>query len=219
MISAGNDIVSLSAIDITRTNQQKFYSKILSPEEKEFYNQPGFTNIPFENFVWLLWSIKESAYKYLKRHSPGLVFIPVKFIVTELQAPHDYSSTSFQGKQTEGTGFAGLPAFKGIIKAGDEIVYSNSLMYRELISSVVNGNEDFENINWGVKMIDRVDAGSQSVEVRAFLVDRLQTVFNVDGLVIDKKAEGIPVILKDGGEFGVAVSLSHHERWVGYCFS
>lgn len=219
MISAGNDIIALSAIDITRTKQQKFYSKILSPEEKALYNQPGFTNIPFENFVWLLWSIKEPAYKYLKRHNPGLVFIPVKFVVTELLIPQGYSITSFSGKQTEGTGFTDSPVFKGIIKVGDDTIYSCSLMYHELIFSTVNGNDHFDSINWGVKGIDEVDAGHQSAEVRAFLVDRLQKVFNVDGLVIDKNTEGAPIVLKDGKEFGVAVSLSHHEGWVGYCFS
>jgi phosphopantetheinyl transferase (holo-ACP synthase) len=218
MISAGNDIISLSAIDITRTNQQKFYSKILSPEEKEIYNQPGFTSVPFENFVWLLWSIKEAAYKYLKRHNPGVAFIPVKFVVTELHVPNDYSLTSFGGKQTEGTGFVNMPVFKGIIKVGDDTIYSNSLIYRELIFSTVNGDDDFENINWGIKIIDRVDAEYQSAVVRAFLIDRLQRFFNVDGIVIDKNTGGIPFVLKGGAEFGVVVSLSHHEEFVGYSF-
>src|ERR1700691_5688102 len=101
MISAGNDIISLNAINITRTKQEKFYSKILSPTEKELYNQAEFTTIPFENFVWLLWSIKESAYKYLKRNNPGLVFIPIKFTVKQLLIPHGYISTNFGARQLE----------------------------------------------------------------------------------------------------------------------
>ena len=35
MISAGNDIVALNAINITRTKQPRFYSKILSAAEIE----------------------------------------------------------------------------------------------------------------------------------------------------------------------------------------
>jgi len=55
MTSTGNDIVALNAIAIARTKQNRFYSKILSPSEKNLYSQAGFSKIPFENFVWLLW--------------------------------------------------------------------------------------------------------------------------------------------------------------------
>lgn len=218
MISAGNDIVALNAINITRTKRQKFYSKILSPEEKELYGQPGFTGIPFENFVWLLWSIKESAYKYLKRHSPGLVFIPVKFIVTELLIPPAYSTTNFNGTQAEGSGFAGVPVLKGKLETGAETIYSNSLIYHECIHSVVNSDDNFENINWGIKLTDSVDANRQSAEVRFFLIDRLKKRLNVTALTMDKNLMGIPIVLKDGEEITSPVSLSHHGQFVGYAF-
>src|SRR5215469_9103806 len=113
MTSAGNDIVSFSAINSARTKQQRFYSKILTTAEENIYRQPGFASIPFENFVWLLWSVKESAYKYLKRANPALIFTPVKFIVRQLDAPEQADMLSFGG-QTEQAGFCGLPTFNGI---------------------------------------------------------------------------------------------------------
>jgi phosphopantetheinyl transferase (holo-ACP synthase) len=218
MISTGNDIVSLNAINITRTKQEKFYSKTLSPTEKELYNQAEFTAIPFENFVWLLWSIKESAYKYLKRNNPNLVFTPVKFIVSQLLIPSWYTLANFEGMQIEGEGFGNIPALKSVVTFGDDTLYSASLMYRDLIVSVVNWDENFENIYWGVKLIEENDATNQSIEVRKFLIDRLQHILRLDGLVMGKTSGGIPIVLNDNEELAVAVSLSHHERFVGYSF-
>jgi len=218
MISTGNDIVSLNAINITRTKQYRFYSKILSPAEKTLYNQAAFASIPFENFVWLLWSIKESAYKYLKRIDPGLVFIPIKFEVTRLLVPSRYTFANFEGIQTEGAGFGNMPAFKGVITFGNNTLYSASLMYRELIVSVVNRDENLENIYWGVKLIEENDASYQSIAVRKFLIDRLQHILHLDGLVMGKTPVGMPVVLNGGEELAVAVSLSHHGRFVGYSF-
>jgi phosphopantetheinyl transferase (holo-ACP synthase) len=219
MISTGNDIISLNAINITRTKQEKFYSKILSPTEKELYNQAEFTAIPFENFVWLLWSIKESAYKYLKRYNPGLIFTPIKFTVKQLLIPSRYALTNFEATQIEGTGFNNIPALKGVITIGDDTFYSSSLIYRELIVSVVNDNENFENVCWGVKLIERADQEYQSTGVRGFLVEQLQEVLHLDGLQISKSSGGIPVVLKGNNELPVAVSLSHHDKLIAYSFN
>jgi phosphopantetheinyl transferase (holo-ACP synthase) len=218
MISAGNDIVSLNAINITRTKQYRFYSKILSPSEKSLYNQAEFAAIPFENFVWLLWSVKESAYKYLKRNNPELIFIPLKFVVTQLQIPSGYAFTNLENPRMEGTGFDNMPAFKGVITFGDDTIYSASLMYRELIISVINRDENFETTYWGVKLIGENDASYQSIEVRKLLIDRVQHILRLDGLVMGKTSGGTPVVLKNSEELDVAVSLSHHERFVGYSF-
>jgi phosphopantetheinyl transferase (holo-ACP synthase) len=218
MISTGNDIISLNAINIARTKQEKFYSKILSPTEKELYNQAEFASIPFENFVWLLWSIKESAYKYLKRNNPGLVFIPIKFTVKQLLIPTAYALTNFETTQLEGIGFNNIPAVKGVINIGDDTLYSNSLIYQELIVSVANSDENFENTHWGLKLINEADADYQSLAVREFMVERLQEVLHLDGLVIGKNTIGIPTVLKEGEELEVAVSLSHHDKLVAYSF-
>jgi phosphopantetheinyl transferase (holo-ACP synthase) len=219
MISTGNDIISLNAINITRTNQEKFYSKIFSPTEKELYNQAEFTTIPFENFIWLLWSIKESAYKYLKRNNPALVFIPIKFTVKQLLIPPGFTLTNFGATQLESTGFNNIPALKGVITIGTDTLYSSSLMYRELIVSVVNDDENFENVCWGIKLIERVDPEYQSTAVREFLVESLQEVLHLDGLVIGKNAIGIPTVLKEGGQLPVAVSISHHDKLIAYSFN
>jgi phosphopantetheinyl transferase (holo-ACP synthase) len=218
MISAGNDIICLKNIDITRTNQPRFYSKILTPSEKALYDKATFAALPFEVFVWLLWSVKESAYKYLKRIDNGLTFIPVKFVVTHLQLPFEYILTNLESAQIENKGFEGMPLFKAVINIGPNTLYSSSLVYTELIVSVVNGDENFEGIYWGVKAIDETGCDQQSAAVRAFLLSKLAAIFSFNELTLRKDANGIPVLLKNDRETSVPISLSHHGKFIGYSF-
>src|SRR5450756_2548986 len=125
MKSAGNDIVALRSVDKQRTSQFRFYSKILSALEQALYHQPQFTEMPFENYVWLLWSVKESAYKYLKRTFPSLVFSPIKFVIQHIKIPAGPLMTKFEGIQWENTGY-GEEFYRGKVIYGSHIFYFRS---------------------------------------------------------------------------------------------
>jgi phosphopantetheinyl transferase (holo-ACP synthase) len=218
MLSTGNDIVSLNAINKTRTNQPGFYSKILADAERVLYRELEPAGISFENFVWLLWSIKESAYKYLQRNTPGLVFSPTRFVVQRIEPPFGYATTNIESSETEGTGFGNRPVLKSVITFGSDTLYSKSFIYRELIVSVVNVNDDFGKTNWGVKFISSADPAYQSKAVRLFLLGRLNKLLQLDGLTIDKSPDGIPIVLNHDERIEIPVSLSHHDQWVAYSF-
>ncbi len=213
MISTGNDIVALKAIDIARTKQPNFYKKILSVSEKELYDQQFSGKIPLENFVWLLWSIKESAYKFLQRITPELVFSPTRTIVSQLISPANNTTIKW-----EGCGFDDDNVYTALVTFGDDTLYSCSIIDDEFIFSVVNQGDSFEYTCWGIKLIDSSDGEYQSKAVRTFLMDRLNILFPGDDLQIGKSGYGYPVILKDGIEIELPVSLAHHDRYVGYSF-
>jgi len=219
MISTGNDIVALSAIIAARTNQHKFYSKILSDSETPLYNELSLAGIPFENFVWLLWSIKESAYKFLQRHNAGLVFTPVKFVVEELRLPPAYIIEKFDAITEEGIGFNGYPALTGIIAFGEVKLHSCSLLYDKLISTVINDANDFENTCWGFKLISGTTHENQSTEVRQFLIERLKKLYGHDDFRVDKNENGCPILFKGHDETLIPISFSHHENIIGYSFN
>jgi phosphopantetheinyl transferase (holo-ACP synthase) len=214
MLSTGNDIVSLNAINVTRTKQPNFYSKILTPTENALHKQPCFANIPSEIFVWLLWSIKESAFKYLQRIDADILFTPVKFEVNGIQIPPGFNLLNFDAIELTGTGFNGVNAIKSTVKFGDYILYSNSLIYQKFVATTVNETEDFSRTHWGIKRIDSEETDIQSAEVRAFLSNNL-TDKNV---IIGKTPLGIPVLMKDNLELPIPVSLSHHEYYIAYSF-
>jgi phosphopantetheinyl transferase (holo-ACP synthase) len=103
-MSTGNDIVALALTDKDRTSRYRFHSRILSPRELELFDpvagsaihHPGGSSnhdsaaLTFHQFIWLMWSIKESAYKYGSRANPALVFAPLKIPVTQLTIREDF---------------------------------------------------------------------------------------------------------------------------------
>jgi phosphopantetheinyl transferase (holo-ACP synthase) len=218
VISTGNDIIALKTINPQRTKQERFYSKILSFSELELYYHKDYAAMPFENFVWLLWSIKESVYKYQKRNIPGLVFSPGKIIIQSIDFPKSSTVTKFGNVQYERTSFCEEEFYNCTVCFGREIFYSRSKIHDELIYTVVNNNEKFENIWWGIKFIGHTDHENQSKAVRSFVLNKLNSVFPNDNLTIKKSATGYPLLLKGTKEINIPVSFTHHGHFVAYSF-
>lgn len=217
MNSTGNDIVSLNAIDITRTRQQRFYSKILAASESILYNQYQ-DDLAFETFVWLLWSVKESAYKFLQRNNPNLVFSPTRCIVNELEIPAEYQITNSVTSIFEGVSFGNHIACKSVITVGADTLYSRSIITRNFIFSVVNRDNDFESTGWGIKHIGNTNSDNQSAEVRTFLLEKLKKELPLHQLQVHKSSHGCPVLVNGTEKIDVCVSLAHHDHWVGYSY-
>lgn len=221
MSSTGNDIIALKAVDKQRMNHIRFYSKILSDSEQAIYYRRELTEMPFENFVWLLWSVKESVYKYLKRKAPGLVFSPTKIIIQRIDPPYGRPVTKFEGTQWESSNTGSCEEFyKGIALFESRIFYFRSKIHAELISTVVNDDENFENIWWGIKLIDHPGYNNQSIAVRAFVLNKLNFLFSgdKDNLHIEKSPLGYPIVLKGAEEMKIPVSLAHHDHFIAYSF-
>lgn len=211
MISTGNDIVALNAINIARTKQSNFYNKIISATEKDLYDQQLSDKLLFENFVWLLWSIKESVYKYLQRITPELVFSPTRIIISNIYFPADQTITTLQGRD-----FLNDSVYKGTASFGPHTLFFRSIISEGFIFSVVNHADNFESVLWGVQLVDSSEPEDQSKAVRVFLMEMLKTLFPDADLQIAKSPHGYPVILKDGAEIPVPVSLAHHGHYVVY---
>jgi phosphopantetheinyl transferase (holo-ACP synthase) len=214
--SAGNDIVALNAINIQRTKDKRYYSKFLTPAEQALYRQ-ALADITFERFVWLLWSVKEAAYKYFKRHNAGLLFSPIKFEVQQLAIPADITVAHFTAiywdndHDTESN-------ITGIVSFGNKQLYFCSKLHSGLIATVVNDNEQFENVYWGFQLTEHTDNEHQSEEVIAFSLIKLKAVLGIADLDIVKSEIGYPVVLNSGTPLDVALSFAHHDRFVGYSF-
>ena len=218
MRSAGNDIVALSGIDIARTNTQKFYSKILSAEETALYNEIVPAVIPFEKYVWLMWSIKEAAYKYLKRIEPGLVFTPVKFAVKQLDVPSAHFIFDLDTAKIVKSGFGGMPVVKSRVEVGSYTVYTSSIIYTDVIVSIADSDDKFDVVHWGVRKISFTGDAMQSEEVRQFLLSRASMITGRKELIINKNSNGIPLLFDGEEEIQIPVSLAHHGEYVGYSF-
>ncbi len=202
MLGTGNDIVALGAINVERTRQTNFYSKILSPSEQQLYTalQP---HQPFENFVWLAWSVKESAYKFLQKFMPDLVFSPTRITLTRLESGFDFENTA---------------VYKGTAQFKNETLYFRCIINHDYIFSVVNFKDDFTHTQWGVKRIDSAHHTHQSSEVRELLLCDLNDLQPGNNFTINKSPHGWPIIIKDDQEISLPVSLAHHGHYVAYSF-
>ncbi len=209
MISAGNDIVALNAIDKQRTDQAAFYSKFITPSELALYNKP---DISFENFVWLLWSVKESVYKYLKRGDANLVFSPSKIKIQQIDVSDGFSNCPLQIGESIDLLYSGQALF------GSNQLYFQSSINKNFIATVVNEDVGFEQMYWGVKLIDKPDHASQSKAVRLFVLDKLNSLIIEDDLWINKHPIGYPVLLHDNQQIDIPISFAHHDRYVSYSF-
>lgn len=216
MTSTGCDIVALKAIDAARTKQQNFYSKIITPAEKGLYDSCFTDSIPLEVFAWLAWSVKESAYKFLQRLTPGFTFSPSKIILEQVTPPSLPSPVS--PSEIQQTGFDSQGVYQGTVSSGDQVLHFRSLITHDFIFSVVNIFDDFQDTYWGIKYIDTKEPAGQSESVREFILEKLDSLFPGGNLVVQKSPNGYPFVLQNGTELPVAPSFTHHDHWVAYSF-
>ena len=215
MRSTGNDIVALALVNKQRTSQFRFYSKILSVSEQKLYHQPELQQLPFENYVWLLWSVKESAYKYLKRLDPTLIFSPTNIIIQHIVIPGLSFDESVAAQWESTCEDAGL--YSGKVVHGPHTLYFRAKINEAWIASVVNDDECFDHVCWGVKSIDNAGYKYQSLEARLALINKLNGFLQGD-LRIEKSSVGYPVIVNYDEETGVPTSLAHDGYFVAYSF-
>lgn len=214
MISIGNDIIALQLTNSERTRQQRFYSKILYTEEVELYKHQISTAIAFEHFVWLAWSVKESVYKFYKRYNQQALFSPTKTIINAVKKPLKQNVFNVYN-QLEAISFKEEDCYCCEINFNSINFYSRSIINNDLIFTVVNNSNYFENIHWGIKRIDDDNYLDQSKQVRAFTSEKLNKVFLNAHLNIEKSAAGFPVIAQ---QKNIPLSFTHHGSFVAYAF-
>ncbi len=217
MTGTGNDIVALNAINIARTKQPNFYSKIISAAEKQLFDQQYSGKIAFEHFVWLFWSVKESAYKFLQRFNPDLVFSPTNTIIDALGLP-GLPASAYALNNTGVFGFDEQTTCRGSVHFKSHALYFRSVITEEFIFSAVNAADDFANTGWGINKISSNQPAAQSSEVRKLLHHRLDQLFPANTFRVKKSEHGWPVIMDGENELPVPVSFAHHDHYIAYSF-
>lgn len=216
MRSAGNDIVALGLVDKQRSHDSRFYSKILSPAEIAYYRQPACAGMAFDTFLWLCWSVKESAYKFLKRNQPDYVFSPSQIIVCYIGLA---VSTLPVCEGEHGRGYSRKEnRYAGRLTAGGTVYYFHSRIFVDLITTVVSDSESFEHVYWGYGSVADTSPVSQSIAVRSLILQKLATLLPGKKLRIRKPPAGYPVVMEGESELDLPVSLAHHGGFVGYSF-
>lgn len=209
--STGNDVVFLPATRSERTILPRFYSRILTAVEIEGFQRIATSGLPFDHYVWLCWSVKESVYKYQKRLCPELAFAPLLIEVYRLDAPG--------GDQDFYAGVvAGMPVDERHPDASRQTLYSRSLIRDGVIITVVSEDQQFTDTRWGFSVIDSPAYAEQSTAVRGLALGELSSALSRDDLRLEKDAAGCPVVMAGDRALAIPLSLAHHDRYIAYSF-
>lgn len=197
-MSTGNDIVALALTDKDRTSRYRFYSRILSRSELPLYDPLACGGLSFHSFVWLLWSIKESVYKYVSRSNSRLIFSPLKIPVSRLSYRDNF--------------------YEGMIYYEQVVLYSRSFVTSETIMTVVSDEREFSHTRWGIHSIDDAGYASQSSGVRALALNSISKIFPGAAIRVVKAPDGPPVLRADDLLPDIPLSLAHHDHYVAYSY-
>ena len=107
--------------------------------------------------------------------------------------------------------------YRAKVNFGSDILYSRSKISKDWIATVVNDDERFENVYWGIQATDDTDYYHQSKAARTLLLNKINFFFPGD-LTIKKSPVGYPVIMKVTQDMNIPASLAHHGRFVTYSF-
>ena len=216
MTSIGNDIVSLESPRSKRFAQKEYYSKIISSEEEDDFHQRLAGRLSFGNYVWLLWSIKEAAFKYFKRSDSGFLFNPLKITTENIGLKDRYSPLTINKFPIENRGFESSELLNGQVYIQGDRICTRSMIAEDFIFSVVSDETALDKIYWGIQRIDTGDYKTQSAEVRKFTMHKLKDIFPDQNFFIEKNDTGVPGIVC--GNKLYPVSFSHHEKYIAYAF-
>jgi phosphopantetheinyl transferase (holo-ACP synthase) len=186
----GNDVVDIADSDTDAGRlHPRFDGRVFQPSERGLIAtspQPGRTR-------WLLWALKESAYKAARKEEPTTVFSPVRFVAT---------------LQDEASAFvcAGDRRFQASISCGPGYVHAVAWQASDLpavtrvaVARLPNGET------------------SPSAAARRLVLEQLAPLLGVapSALAIQREAR-IPSLWVHGRRSGADLSLSHHGRFVAF---
>jgi len=186
----GNDIVDLTIASKQSNWQRKgFLNKIFTVNEQEFIKNSNFPNLT----VWLLWTMKESAYKVYVQQYQHRFFAPKKI------------QCEFISKT------------KGQVKINSEkynitsVFHSNYIYSTALSSSGGYSSDDF------FKMKD-ISYSEQHKECYKRLKRALSEKYAmpIEKLRIKKNSIGVPKIYQNNKQLKTSFSISHHGNYGMY---
>ncbi|SOD79197.1 4'-phosphopantetheinyl transferase family protein [Spirosoma fluviale] len=183
----GNDIVDLAlAKRESNWRRRGYLDKIFTPHEQQLIHS---ANDP-DQLVWLLWSMKESAYKLAVRRTGNRIFAPSK-IGCHLSEPASETVT------------------------GDvfyhEAYRTKSVMTPQYISTVAFAANAMPRYTQVIVPFGTTDYGTHQYQIREQIRQHVSGLFDTpeQEILISKDSIGVP-LLTVGNSVSIPLSISHH---------
>jgi phosphopantetheine--protein transferase-like protein len=186
----GNDIVDLNNMKIN-WNRPRFLEKIFTENEQQIISNSNNQH----QTVWLLWSMKEAAYKVYVQQFEKQFFNPKKLVC--------YISSST----------------KGFVTFENEIYFTSSSISENYVYTIasLNKSEDYKS---GVFKVENTSYSTQSESLknRFLLSISREKKLNIKDVTIRKNAFGIPELLLNDVKFPFKMSLTHCGCYGGFTY-
>ncbi|SFD27512.1 4'-phosphopantetheinyl transferase family protein [Spirosoma endophyticum] len=193
----GNDIVDLAqAKQESNWRRAGFLDKVFTAHEQQLIHS---ANDP-DCMVWLLWSMKESAYKLVNRQTGKRVFAPQK-LVCHLEST---------GSETAvGTVFQ------------ERTYYTKSVITNQYVATVAFTVADSQPIDQFIIPFSNTTYQTQHTVIRATIKQQCAARLSVSEstICIYKNESCVPIVLvKDrlGSQLKLPLSISHHGHYGAY---
>ena len=190
----GNDIVDLAqAKQESNWRRRGFLEKVFTAHEQQLIHEAGDP----DQMVWLLWSMKESAYKLMVRQTHKRTFAPKKIVC---------SLSEFSNMTITGT-----------------VVYEEKYQTRSLLTPDYIATTAFPSDSIEVKYTETIVTLSdptyqtQQRAIREHIKQQSAGLFGVSekAIQIKKNKIGIPELIVDNSSL-IPLSISHHGFYGAY---
>ena len=192
----GNDIVDL--VEARQTNNWRrsgYLEKIFTPEEREWI-----ATVPNpDQWVWILWSAKESAYKLSVQEGCPRLYAPKKWKTHDWEVRSDaeiHLKVRFHKHR-----------YDVRTELREDHVHS---LARPL-------NNHWEGMKYGVVSFGYGDQMAQKMALERGLNDSLRKS-GLPRCYLEKTAENVPILSAAVGQLDITLSLSHHGRYGAYAW-
>lgn len=186
----GNDIVDLTlAASGPHWKTQRFLDKVFSAEEQQLIKDAE-DNL---RAIWLLWSMKESAYKCHIQCNQFHFFAPTKIacqLSSNLNGLVSINNTTYY-------------TFTQITKN-----FIHTISYSSASSEVLSDFGRLEDVSYKI----------QHNESRRSVLNVFSSLLNIDidNLTIKKTETGVPFLYKHNVKQSIPLSITHHGYYYGY---
>lgn len=183
----GNDIVDLAQARLESNWRRRGYiDKIFTPFEQQLIEEASNP----DQMVWLLWSMKESAYKLAVRTTKKRIFTPVKIACSLIE------STS---------GIMNGTAFYG------DTYQTRSVITAQFISTVAFSTNPAPVFKQVIVPFDTPDHETHQRVIREKIKQHISVLFNTseNNVHLAKDSIGAPFLIV-GTSAPISLSISHH---------
>ncbi|WP_034060514.1 4'-phosphopantetheinyl transferase family protein [Lacinutrix jangbogonensis] len=188
----GNDIVDLQqAAKDSNWQRPRFLDKVFTKEEQKLISNSEDKH----QMVWLLWSMKEAAYKVNVQQFEKRFFNP-KRLVCKL--------FSFE---------------KGMVSIDNESYFTSSEITEDYVYTVATLNEEKKYKTHCFKM-EQTDFKLQSQFLKKQLLTTVAKIenYNIKELMIKKTEVGVPQLFNNFEKLLTSFSLTHCGRYSGFVY-